>query len=295
MFFLSTALAARPPGLDVDASLATWEERAKQLLAGPAGCWNLTGTVELNASGYVPATRWTRPDRNDHHLSGPFTARIEDGTWTTFDYVLTPSEGTDETLEIPVWPLLGRAAAEGAGKTEAEVIEGESISLSFGSGGTSVSSQGGEAANTMHRVLEAVDPSTATAYAQWDDKVDGVALYQDFPLSDGARSDVITMKTVIPQGGPAATALDVTFPGRVKVGDGPVRATIFDAQGHVRTQLVTGPDGRQTAIPTLESLSFGLGALGFTVGYEQRIRYQAATPCAGASPGTAPPPAPPAP
>lgn len=276
--------APPPPGLDVDAQLGTWEARAQALLAGPAGCWELSGTVELAASGYVPATRWTRPDRHDHHLAGPFTARFEGGTWTRFDYTLRPLDpdaDDDQSYEVPIWPLLGRSPEKVHPKDDDDAGEDAGTSVSIGSSGVAVTDQGGAAMNTLHRVLDAVDPSTATAYAQWDERTDGVALFQDFPLTDGRNADVITLRTGIPQGGPLATTLDVTFPGRVKVGDGLVKATIFDAQGHVRTQVVPGPDGIQTVLPTLESLSLGLGALGFTIGYEQTIRYVEARPCAG--------------
>lgn len=283
------ALAAPPPpGLDVDAGLATWEARAQALLAGPTGCWELSGTVELAASGYVPATRWTRPDRHDHHLAGPFTARIEGGTWTRFDYTLRPLDpdaDDDQSYEIPVWPLLGRATEKPVKAPDADADGTDApeggTTLSIGTGGVAVSDQGGAAMNTLHRVLDAIDPATATSYAQWDERADAVALFQDFPLTDGRNADVITLRTGIPHAGPLATTLDVTFPGRVKVGDGLVKATIFDAQGHVRTQVVTAPDGTSTALPTLESLSLGLGALGFTIGYEQTIRYVEARPCAG--------------
>jgi hypothetical protein len=273
----SFAHAARPPGLDVDAELATWEARAAALLAGPTGCWELSGTVDLFASGYVPATRWTRPDKSDHHLTGPFTARIEDGTWTRFDYTLRNVDekaDPEDDFEIPILPLLGRT------KEKPDDGEAATTSVSVGSGGVAVTEQGGVAMNTLHRVLDAIDPATATAYAQWDDRSDGVALFQDYPLEEGRGSDVITIRTGIPAGGPTATSLDITFPGRVRVGDGLVKATIFDAQGHVRTQVVAGPDGATTVLPTLESLSLGLGALGFTVGYEQKIRYADARPCA---------------
>ena len=46
----------------------------------------------------------------------------------------------------------------------------------------------------------------------------------------------------------------------------------------MRTQVADG-----VALPVLESLSMGVGAFGFTVGYEQQLRYETAKPCAAAS------------
>jgi hypothetical protein len=279
VILLSTvSWAARPPGLDVDAELGRWEAQATALLDGPTGCWEFTGSVHLAASGYVPASRWTRPDRHDHHLRGPFTARFEGGQWRSFEYTLTPDEPSesDEDFEIPVWPLLGRSPEGGIGGGEPPPGEGGSITV--GSEGVAVKAQGKAAVNTLRRVLDEIDPATATAYAQWDERLDGVKVFQDFPLQEGRGSDVITFATGIPQGGALATTLDVTFPSRVRVGEGLVKATIFDAQGHVRTQVADG-----VALPVLESLSMGVGAFGFTVGYEQQLRYETAKPCAAAS------------
>lgn len=280
MILLSTvSWAARPAGLDVDAELGRWEAQAAALLDGPTGCWEFTGSVHLAASGYVPASRWTRPDRHDHHLRGPFTARFEGGQWRSFEYTLTPDEQSesDEDFEMQVWPLLGRSPEGGIGGGEPPPEAGGSVSV--GTDGVAVKAQGKAAVNTLRRVLDEIDPATATAYAQWDERLDGVKVFQDFPLQEGRGSDVITFATGIPQGGALATTLDVTFPSRVRVGEGLVKATIFDAQGHVRTQVADG-----VVLPVLESLSMGVGALGFTVGYEQQLRYETARPCAAPAP-----------
>jgi (2Fe-2S) ferredoxin len=193
VILLSTvSWAARPPGLDVDAELGRWEAQATALLDGPTGCWEFTGSVHLAASGYVPASRWTRPDRHDHHLRGPFTARFEGGQWRSFEYTLTPDEPSesDEDFEIPVWPLLGRSPEGGIGGGEPPPGEGGSITV--GSEGVAVKAQGKAAVNTLRRVLDEIDPATATAYAQWDERLDGVKVFQDFPLQEGRGSDVIT-------------------------------------------------------------------------------------------------------
>lgn len=283
----SSALAAPPPDLDVDGGLSTWEARALALLGGPSGCWELSGTVALTVSGYVPSTRWTRPGKSDHHLAGPFTARIEDGLWTKFEEDLQPvgkTAGREETYDIPVSPLVGRMPADDEEETSATADGAEtsepSATVSLGTGGVSVDDQGGAALSTVQRVLDAIDPATDTAYAQWDDGAGGVVLFQDFPLQAGRGKDVVTIRTVIPDAGPLATAMDVTFPSRMTFGDWPLRLSVFDAQGHVRSQAVPRPDGTSVALPALETLSLGVGAVGFTFAFEQEIRYLEARPCA---------------
>lgn len=265
---VAAAAAAPPEGLDVDGRLEEWIARAEALLDGPRGCWELAGEVELTAAGYVPATRWTRPGRADHRYLGPFTAKVVDGEWIAFDAQLAPQDPDDGPLDLPVWPLLGRHPKDERGQREGEAT------LSVGTGGVAVTSQGKPAVNTLRRVLEEIDPATATAFARWDEPAGAVQVVQDFPLKAGAGSDVVTITTTIPGAGPLASGLDVRFPSRVTLGDGLVKARIFDAQGHVRGTVVG-----DTALPTLESLSFSLGAVGFTVGFEQKIRYTRARPC----------------
>lgn len=269
-FVLSAAVAAPPTGVDPE-DLNRWIAGSKALLAGPEGCWVLSGTVDLTLSGYIPASRWTRPERRDHVYRGSFTGRIDGGVWQEFGYDLDSEE--DQDLDMPLYPMTGTIDPSIVKRTD-EVGE-STLSVDGGSE---------EAANTLRRVLDAIDPMTETSYAEWSEEKRGVRLLEDVPLSEKG-SDVVTVETFFPEGG-RATSLDATFPRRLKVGDDLVKVTVFDGQMHLRAQQ-TG----DLVLPALESLSVGLGALGFTGAWEQKLVYQKATRCSGAAaaPGTAAP------
>lgn len=274
MWFVSLAFAVPPEGVVVD-DLDRWERQSQALLAGPKGCWELAGKVELLAAGYVPASRWSGSERRDHAFTGEFVGRLEDGVWTSFRWSLDPvarkDEAADEELDLPLFPMMGRIDPEIVERTDLEPAPDgkERESISFGTDG-----EGKEALNTLQRILDGLDPKTATSYAEWSEADRGIRLFQDVPLSDAPRADTVAITTFFPEGGPHGDRLDAIFPRRVKVGDGLVKATMFDAQMHLRGQVAG--DG---VLPALESLSVGVGAFGFTIGYEQRLTYQRATRC----------------
>ncbi len=274
-WFVALALAAPPEGVVPD-DLTTWETRSQALLDGPPGCWELSGRLDLTASGYVPASRWSRPDRRDHHLHGTFTGRLDAGTWTSFRYTLEGEGSDDPDVEIPLFPMTGRIDPDVA----------ERIDTGAPSDSTITVDAGGDAVNTLRRVLDAIDPATETIYAEWSEDRRAVRLYRDVPLEKG--SGTVTVETLFPEGG-LATSLDATFPRRVKVGDGLVKVTVFDGQMHLRAQQVG-----DLVVPALESLSVGLGALGFTGAYEQKLTYEKAVRCTVQVGPPAPDPVPPA-
>jgi hypothetical protein len=268
--WIAVAVAAPPPGVDPE-DLDHWMQRASALLAGPQGCFEFEGTLEVKIAGYLPATRWGRPGRRDFDYSGAFEGRLESGTWTAFRYRLAPDEeGVGlESLDVPVFPLLGRISPTVPQREKLPTEEPESgLAISVGNQE--------DAFNLVHRFLDELDPATATAYAQWDEEERGVTLFEDVPLSDAPRADTVSLVTWFPGGEPYGTRLDVEFPRRVRLSEDRVTFTLFDAQVHVRAQVVG-----EEVLPALESLSLGVGALGFTVGYEQRITYATARRCVG--------------
>jgi hypothetical protein len=265
----TAALAAPPEGLDVD-DLDTWEARSADLLDGPDGCWDLSGTLQIHVAAYTPPSLWTRAERHDYTFSGEFDGRISDGDWSRFEYTLKSDGDKDKTeLDIPIYPLMGRIDQE---VVKRRVTEGEETPNRVGV------DAGGDAMNLLDQVLEEIDPAATIAYAQWDDDKGGVTLLQDMPLTEARNSDVVTLTTFVPGGGAYATSLDAEFPRRIKVGDGLVKATVFDAQLHLRAQ-----QDETGALPQLESVSLGIGVLGFTAAYEQKLVYAHAATC------TAPP------
>lgn len=272
LWLISAAIAAVPPGVDPD-DLDHWEARAKALLDGPGGCWELSGTLQTTLVGYLPATRWGRPGRHDLRFSGAFRGRIEAGEWRAFTYRLDPAEGQEglDGLEVPILPMLGRMDPDlPVRERSPDEEEGSSLTVSTG--------DPEEAFNVVHKFLDDLDPATATTWAHWDDGQQGVVLFEDVPLSDAPRADTVSLVTFFPNGEPHGTRLDVQFPKRVRVGEGLVKATLFDTQAHLRGQRVG-----DEVLPALESLSLGFGALGFTLGFEQRMTYATATRCAAGS------------
>ncbi|MCB9683464.1 MAG: hypothetical protein H6738_19255 [Alphaproteobacteria bacterium] len=278
--WIASALAAPPEGVDPD-DVFHWEAGSRALLDGPPGCWELSGQLDLTLSGYVPASRWTRPERRDHKMHGTFSGRIDGGTWTSFTYEL--DDGEDD-MTVPLFPMTGRISPDVVKRLD----EPSESTLQISSDGNGEE----EAVNTLRRTLDAIDPETETAYAEWSDGKGAVRLLQDIPF-EGSGRDTVVVETLFPNGGPA-TSLDVTFPRRVKVGDALLKVTVFDGQMHLRGQQVG-----DLVMPALESLSVGMGALGLTGAWEQKLTYQKAQRCAASAapapasaPETPPPPAP---
>lgn len=264
MWWLLPALAAPPEGVDPQ-DIARWEAGSEALLAGPAGCWELGGTLALTGVSYSPASRWSRSGRTDHAFVGAFRGRIEDGLWSSFAYDLSPRDAPGEPagIDFPIKPVIGRMADGVAQRTNPPETPSN----------LKVDTESDEAANLLEEILADLEPATATSYAEWRDADGSVHLVQDVPVSDSARAETVAVETRFPGGG-AATALDATFPKRLRVGEGLIKATVFDGQLHLRGQQVG--DG---VLPAVDSLSFGIGALGFTVAYEQKLVFETATRC----------------
>lgn len=268
MWFLLSAFAAPPDGVDPQ-DLTRWEAGSEALLAGPPGCWELSGKIALTGVGYTPASRWTRAGRVDHLFVGSFVGKLEDGVWSSFAYDLSPADkpGEPAKVDFPVYPGVGKIAEDVPQRTNPPE-EGEGDDLE-------IDPDGEGAVNLLKKILDDLEPSTATAYADWREDDRAIHLFQDVPVSKAARAETVTVETMFPGGGPA-TALDATFPRRLKVGDSLIKVSIFDAQVHIRTQ-----QAGDVVLPALDSLSFGVGALGFTLAYEQKLTFERAVRCSG--------------
>lgn len=267
------ALAAPPDGVDLD-DLDLWEARARDVLAGPVGCWVLEGNLELAYTVYTPPSLFSRAEKHTNRSGGTFVGRFVDGKWTAFDYTLDPIEGDkDGQIEVPVRPMMGKYDASVVQRVTTSADEQPSyVSIRDGGGGG-----GAEAMSLLDRAIDLIDPDSSTAYAQWDDEAGGVRLIQDVPMTDFARSDTLTITTLFPGGGPLGTRVDAEFPRRVRGGNKIVHVSLYDAQMHLRGQIAGG-----VVLPAKESVSMGIGALGFTLGYEQSLTYTRAVGCTGA-------------
>ena len=263
------AAAAPPAGVDLD-DLDTWETRAGRALDGPPGCWDLSGDLIVAYTAYTAPSLFRRASPEPTRMSGTFTGRIVDGTWSSFGYRLArPSEEGTE-LDIPVVPLTGRIDPDVSQRLDVPPPDEQRAR-------SKVAVEGGgedEALNLLHGTIEAIDPSTTTAWAEWREDDQAVRVVQDVPMHDGDRADTLVIATLFPSGAADATAVDVVFPRRIRRSEGLVRFGIYDAQMHLRNQHVG-----ERLLPAKESVSLGVGALGFTVGYEQTLTYRTATPC----------------
>lgn len=226
VLLLGAALAAPPEGVDLD-DLDHWEAASQQLLDGPPGCWDLSGTLEIQMALFTPPGLFKRAEKRTLRASGAFGGRLDGGTWRSFDYTLAFDEDSelkpddDEAFEVPVFPLIGEidqavVNADGADPDEPVPDEG-SVQISVGSSsGVEVTSSSSQAMNLIDGVMDAISPSATTSYAQWFDEPAGVKLLQDAPVDESPNAPQITLETFFPGGGPHATEIDVIFPPPVQ-------------------------------------------------------------------------------
>ena len=283
------AFAESPPeGVDLDA-LEEWEAMALSFREGPQGCWVFEGTTSIKIALFTPPSLWTRPERHNFQFGGKFEGRFENGAWVSFRHDTKRLDSTkvglsELDLELDnldrIVPLFGTfdrniVEYEGPKKPEDDKEEDDDNKSS-----TSTDEEL-RATDTATRSLSAVDellnnlsPSSFVSFAQWSSKPRGVRLVQDAPLDDRPRSDVVTLTTFFPDGTGPATEANVVFPKRMTVRDGMISAKIMEPQMRLRGKVV----GNE-ALPLAEAFSGVVGFLGFTVGYEQALAYNRATPC----------------
>lgn len=264
---LSVALAL-PPGLDpaqVEDARA-WEQRSRALLEGPPGCVELRGQVEVRVVLFRPGGWLSKGEKSELKTAGSFQGRLEAGTWTRLETTWDLDEKQKDRLNLDrLRPIVG--------KLPADEKERGGVAVSQRDGGTEVdiSGQSAEAVGMLDKIIAEIDPEVTTAWSLWDEAEGAVVLEQQVPLSRG--QDELRIQTRFPGGGPP-TALDAVFPPSIRVGDGLVKASLRDAQLHLR-----GRQGGLGLLPTDEGLSVIIGVLGYTLGFEQRLRYEAARAC----------------
>ncbi|MEM6926962.1 MAG: hypothetical protein AAF602_08550, partial [Myxococcota bacterium] len=172
---------------------------------------------------------------------------------------------SDVDFHIPFYPLVGR------------LKDREASEDPEGSAGQVSTSQ---AVSMVDRILDEIDADVTSTWSSWSDELGSVELYESYPLEEGSKR-AVELVTRFPGGRPVGRSLDITFPKRhkVPVEGAPVRITLLRPQAHVRSQDVDGQP-----VPVYESMSLAAGALGFTVGFEQKVTYTEATAC-GSSEG----------
>lgn len=283
-FLLPAALAQSTDGLPAGLTPADledplpWEQRARALLDGPDACIQVQGRVEATAALFTPGG-WLGPgERHDLRAAGTFQGTLDHGTWTTLDTTWEPGTLEDELKLDRPHPIVGRLPPR---PEDEEDAAGGSVSISAGGQGTdvAVASGGEEALGLLDQLVADIDPAVTTAYVSWEaDR--GVVLLRQFVPLQGRQGDLEVLVS-FPGGGPP-TGLDAVFPPRIHVSEGLLRATILDAQLHLRGKVT--PLG---VLPGEEGVSLVLGFMGFTVGWEQRISYERARPCPASPAGQA--------
>jgi hypothetical protein len=285
----STAMAAPPPSVDLE-DVEHWSARSRALLEGPPGCWELEGEATVRLALFMPGGIVGKPQRAETVQVGPFNGRLEDGLWTRLDSELVPLDpDSDIDLDgVPLHPMVGRVSdavhqggeepeAEGDALIEAGEEDGEqhgSVSIGMSDDGMMVGAQAwGQAANLVDEIIEAVDPETLMVWAAWDEEAQAVKVVETMPLGERASAGEVTITSLHPvEGGPVR--LDVAFPKRVGIRELPVKVTLMEPQLHlVAVETERGP------MPAVESLSTILGVLGFTLGYEQLLKYRTVRGC----------------
>ena len=270
MPFLLLPFAVEVLNLD---DIAATKRRARTLLDGPPGCIEVQAEVKDTIIVMSPGGMFGSPDHSTYTASGNIFGRLDQGVWTTWGPPLRDDRPDDDIDlgSIAARPMVGRSH-DFEGRDE---DEHGSVSISS-DGSVAASSAGPEAMNLLDEILDDVDPDVSMAYVVPD--AAGWALVEHADIK--GHEDDLDMRWLIDSTG-LPIALDVTFPKRIQIGDGVVQARVLNGQLHLR-----GQTSELGTVPTRESLSLVVGVFGFTVGFEQEIRYTRVRPC----PGTVPPP-----
>lgn len=276
MIALLLALTALGNEVDVE-DLGHWQRQTDVMLQGPEGCWAFTGGGVVKLALYTPASAFSRAGEKEYSATGTFSGILREGIWTELKFEdsrrNTSAEDTEgTTVEV----RNGRFDME----FEPSLMFGKRPKRDGGEDATAATSAA-EAANFVDRLLERIDPSITTSYAQWDADHTVVEFVQSVPFSEKARSKEVVLRTLFPEGG-AGTAVDAIFPRRINLtelaeedGDKPpFKIVLMDAQAHLRSTTVN-----DVVLPGAETMSAIVGALGFTIGWEQRVVYKSAREC----------------
>ena len=241
------------------------KRRARPLLDGPPGCIEIQAEAKDTIVVMSPGGMFGSPGQRVYSASGTIFGRLDHGVWTSWGPPLRddhPDDGVDFG-SVTAFPLVGKS-------TELEDDDEHHGSVSVDSSGdVAVASAGPRAVNMLDEILDEIDPSITMAYVEPADG--GWALVEHADI-DGHADDLEMRWHIAPSGLP--TALDVTFPKRIQVGDEMVKVRVLNGQLHLR-----GQTNELGTLPTRESLSLVAGALGFTIGLEQEIRYVRARAC----------------
>lgn len=295
-WIFALALAEPPEGIPYD-DAKVWEKHVDRALDGPPGCWLMKGNSHSTITISSAVSMWGRSDVTTITSIGKWNGKLVDGTWTELAYQLVTGE-SGEPNGFPARPLIGRADSEiiqvngepwldeddkerrakrAEKREEKEASEGQKVTVSVKEGkdgDDGDSDPGSTAVNTLRRLIDGLDTSTAVSTADWRESIGAVQLDQDVPLTDENTDILVHVTSVFPNGQPDPIRISVTFPKSATFGSFPTRITLYDGQLHVVQHPV-----RDRVLPIAERASVVANVLGFKVGVDQRLDYTSAQPC----------------
>jgi len=287
----AAALAVAPPSFELLDDIDRWEDGMDNVLQGPRGCWDFSGDFKQTVTLHQPPDFFSAARIKDFVGKGSFKARLKDGVWVTFDHAYDPSDNGIATLgkvvgemdeeskeedwdpedfEIPVVPLVGEVPSE---MDEEDVRE---MNEFLGDDASAITLK--KSVNLLRQAVDEWAGRTETAVAQWDSKQEAVMFLREIPVADDDPRP-IHIDVRFPAAGEYVDRIDAVWPRIVKIGKWPIRLTIRDAQMHL---LAYQHDGM--SLPRAESLSLVVGFMGFTMGFEQTLKFKTAARCTAAGP-----------
>ncbi|MFT4628572.1 MAG: hypothetical protein ACI8PZ_007268, partial [Myxococcota bacterium] len=191
----------RPPTVDTDEVMA-WDDATQAVLAGPSGCWDFTGEVQLTASTHVAPSLFGGAAPERHAFSGPFEGRLDEQAWTRFEYRVQPADDDDPEISVPIFPLIGTIDPRIVNRERLGEPEETDDSITFGdTGDATISFTSMKPLGLLSDALDEWAGSVATSVAQWDVDRDGVVLLRDVPIRDEARAPSAELAVFFPDGG----------------------------------------------------------------------------------------------
>ena len=262
---IATSAHAERPSLDVLDDIDRWDAGQNAFLAGPAGCWDLSGEATQIVTLHQPPDFFSAARNERFAVEGTIAGRLVDGIWQGDIEGELDSDDHKLEMDLEIVSLFGA-------KPEKKEPQDESISISLGEdGGAQIGASIGQASNVLREAIEETAGDVETSLSQWDDEQNAVLYLRELPLQGDNRPIKVTVR--FPDAGPA-DRIDAVWPQLIKIGEWPLKVKIRDAQMHV-----VGHKHGDVVLPWAESLSFVIGALGYTAGFEQSVKWTSATPC----------------
>lgn len=270
LLLTTLALGGAPAGIDMD-DPAPWEARAKALLHGPPGCYEVVGRAswDWRVSGMVE-------DRGD----AVFVGVLDDGEWKdiqVFPLGRVQGKPGDDGLKtysdgLAFVPLVGRKGSweMTLGNEGVDTRQTEPAASTDGTG------------NVVRDMLDELSGDTEVSWLEWDEPTNTLLLHQSMAVGDGRNPPEAVVTTRFPGGNTVPTALDVTFPPAFRLGK-LARLRVQDARIQIRGQVVDG-----VSLPRAEAFTMKASFMGFSGTGAQTLDVRHVTRCR-----TAPAPPPP--